>query len=189
MSLRAWFDCVFATNAEQIIAISGFGWTEHNLCLHTFAKEFHHAFHVARHSRWSSPPNCADITLWLVGSSQADDPTTTQLGKKIANLAFTDAEGKTTHLHDLKDKKAIVIVFLSFECPVAKSYMQPLSDMASELEKQGVAFIGLTVNQEENASEVARQAKEYQASFPIFLDRKYAAAGASAANSAVNSAR
>ena len=53
-------------------------------------------------------------------SPAGDEPTTTNLGKKIANLPFTDADGKTTHLYDLKDKKAIVLVFLSFECPVVE---------------------------------------------------------------------
>ena len=121
--------------------------------------------------------------LWLVrpSAAAADDVVTTHLGQKIANLAFTRAAGTTTHLYDMKDKKAIVIVFLSFECPVSKTYMQPLSDMATELDKQGVAFVGLTVNQEETAAEVAKQAQEFSASFPISLDQKYAAADALAA--------
>jgi peroxiredoxin len=121
--------------------------------------------------------------LWLARprSSAADDVVTTHLGKKIGNLAFTDSAGKITSLHDLKDKKAIVIVFLSFECPVSRSYMQPLTDMATEMEKKGVAFIGLTVNQEETPAEVANLAKEFKASFPIYLDKKLAVADALAA--------
>src|SRR5262245_42408584 len=81
----------------------------------------------------------------------ADDPVTTHLGDKVADIAFVNAEGKTTRLHELANKKAIVIAFLSFECPVSNSYMQPLSDMAAEMESHGVAFLGLTVNQEEAA--------------------------------------
>ncbi len=121
--------------------------------------------------------------LWLARPhpSAADEVVTTRLGEKIANLAFTDAAGKTVHLHDLKDKKAIVIVFLSFECPVSKNYMQPLTDLAAEMEKKGVAVLGLTVNQDETAAEVARQAAEYRVSFPVYLDRKFAAAEALAA--------
>src|SRR4051812_33856269 len=68
--------------------------------------------------------------LWMVSPSPAgDEPNTAQLGKKIVNIPFTDADGKTTHLYDLKDKKAIVIVFLSFECPVSNSYAQPLAEI------------------------------------------------------------
>ena len=60
-------------------------------------------------------------TVWLARPSTADGPSTAQLGKKIDNLQFTDADGKALSLYDLKDKKAIVLVFLSFDCPVSQS--------------------------------------------------------------------
>ena len=114
--------------------------------------------------------------LWLARPSPAgEQPTTTNLGKKIVNLPFTDAEGKTTHLYDLKDKKAIVLVFLSFECPISNSYAQPLSELATELAQQDVAFVGLTTNKDETSADVAKQAKEFKMSFPVVLDKKFAA--------------
>src|SRR5262245_51381686 len=118
------------------------------------------------------------VTMFAGICAAADDAVTAHLGKKIANVTFTAADGKTTQLHDLTNKKAIVIAFLSFECPVSKSYMQPLSDMATELESQGVALIGLTVNQDETPAEVAKQVSEYKPSFPIYLDKQYAATDA-----------
>src|SRR5262249_26122550 len=117
-------------------------------------------------------------TLWLARPSPADNPNTAQLGKKIDNLQFTDADGKTLSLHDLKGKKAIVLVFLSFDCPISRSYAQPLADMAKEFAANGVAFIGLTVNQDETPAEVAKHAKEFNLTFPVVLDRKLAAADA-----------
>lgn len=104
------------------------------------------------------------------------------LGKKIENLTFKDAAGKMSSLYDLKNKKAIVIVFLSFDCPVSKSYSQPLSDMATEFGKQNVAFIGLTTNQDETPAEVAKYAKEHNLAFPVYLDAKFAIANALGAN-------
>ena len=86
--------------------------------------------------------------------------------------------GKTTHLYDLKNKKAIVLVFLSFDCPISTSYSQPLADMANDLSKQGVAFVGLTVNQDETPAEVAKHAKEFSLPFLVVLDKKFAAADA-----------
>src|SRR5206468_663847 len=83
----------------------------------------------------------AAATLWLVRPSSADNPNTAQLGKKIANFQLTDADGKTVSLYDLKAKKAIVLVFLSFDCPVSRSYGQPLADMAKEFAGQDVAFV------------------------------------------------
>ena len=81
-------------------------------------------------------------------------------------------------LHDLKDKKAIVLVFFSFECPVSNSYCQPLVDMHKEYAKHGVAFIGLTVNDDDTAAHVAKQARAFNLTFPVFRDRGLAAARA-----------
>jgi peroxiredoxin len=120
--------------------------------------------------------------LWMARPSSADDqPSTKYLGKKIGNIAFTDAAGKTSYLHDLKDKKAIVLVFLSFECPVSNTYMQPLADLGAELASQNVAFVGLTTNQEETPADVVRQAKEFKLNFPVYLDKRLAAVDAVAA--------
>jgi peroxiredoxin len=110
---------------------------------------------------------------------RADDiPSTANLGKKIANFSLTDAQGKTWSLYDAKDQKAVVIVFLSFECPVSTSYAQPLADMAAEFGKAGVAFVGLTVNPEQSDAEVAREARNYKLPFPVLRDARFKAADA-----------
>src|SRR6476660_742803 len=53
-----------------------------------------------------------------------------KLGQKIADVTFTDAAGKKASLYDLKGKKAVVAVFISFECPVSTSYSPVLADLA-----------------------------------------------------------
>lgn len=102
---------------------------------------------------------------------------TAMVGKKIADVTFTDEKGSQT-LHGMKDKKAVVLAFLSFECPVSNSYTQPLNDLAKDLGKRGVAFIGLTCNQDETPAHVAKQAKDFGFSFPVYLDRDFKAADA-----------
>jgi len=100
------------------------------------------------------------------------------LGKKIANFTLADAHGKTWSLYDLKDRKAIVLVFLSFECPVSTSYSQPLADMAAEFGKAGVAFVGLTTNADDTAAAVAKQALHYKLPFPVLKDAAFKGADA-----------
>lgn len=116
-------------------------------------------------------------TIWLTPSS-ADNPSKEQLGKKIANVSFVDTTGKTIALHDLKGKKAIVVVFLSFECPVSNSYSAILSDMAREFASHDIAFVGLTTNQDETAEQIAKQVKDNNLNFPVGLDKNYAFADA-----------
>jgi peroxiredoxin/mono/diheme cytochrome c family protein len=115
----------------------------------------------------------------LASAAQAQrEQSTAYVGKKIANLAFKDENGKSRSLYDLKDKKAIVLVFYSFDCPVSTSYAQPLADMAKEFDRHGVSFIGLTINEDETPAEVAKQAAHYNLNFPVYLDGKLAAARA-----------
>lgn len=120
--------------------------------------------------------------LVIAPLARADAPSRAKLGTKIPNLTFTDASGKRLALHDLKDQKAIALVFLSFECPVSNDYCQPLADMQREYGKHSVAFIGLTVNEDETQAQVAKQAKEFNLNFPVFLDKNLTAAHALEAN-------
>ena len=100
------------------------------------------------------------------------------LGEMIANLTFKDDKGKTYRLYELEKKKAIVLVFLCFECPVSNSYVAPLSEMAREFEKFGVTLWGLTTNDDETPADVAKQAKKFDLAFPVFKDERIRAAHA-----------
>jgi peroxiredoxin len=114
-------------------------------------------------------------SLVLTPSSRAgDDPSAAKLGAKIANVSFKEAEGKTTALYDIKGKKAIVVVFLNFECPVSTNYAPILADLAKTYGEKGVAFVGACAC-DEDAAAVAKQAKEFKYGFPVNKDDKTAA--------------
>src|SRR5262249_47035086 len=91
-------------------------------------------------------------------------------------------DGKSLALADLHDRTAIVAVFLSFECPVSTSYLSALNGLAKEYAIQKVAFIGICPTSDE-AAVLARQAKEYPLTFPLFRDDKLATARAFQARS------
>jgi peroxiredoxin len=101
-----------------------------------------------------------------------------KLNKKIDNVSFKTADGKTFALRDLKEKKAIVAVFFSFDCPVSTSYSQTLAILAGSYEDRGVAFIGIVPGDELDAARVARMAREYKIPFPVLSDSRLAAADA-----------
>jgi len=130
--------------------------------------------------RWFYPVAIACLACWSlanVGQAVDKEPSQAKLGQKIPNLSFQDADGKTLSLYDLKDQKAIVIVFLSFECPVSTSYCDPLAAMQKDLGKH-VRFIGVTTNLDETEGQVAKQAREFKIPFPVFRDDKLTAADA-----------
>ncbi|GIW80469.1 MAG: thioredoxin family protein [Gemmatales bacterium] len=106
--------------------------------------------------------------------------TKARLGRTIANVSFVDRSGENVHLYDLKGQ-AVVVVFLSFECPVSNSYSQALNRLAKSYGDKGVVFLGVTTNEDETAADVARHAKEFDLRFPIVKDQAFAAADAFAA--------
>src|SRR5262249_26530028 len=99
-------------------------------------------------------------------------------GKKIENFTVKDAEGKAWSLYDLKDKRAVVLVFLSFECPVSTSYSQLPADLAKTTADRGVAFVGLGSNPDDDANQLTRLARDYRIPFPVLKDAQFAAADA-----------
>jgi len=118
------------------------------------------------------------MLLFAAGSFAADNgPSTDKLGRKIDNVGFKDAAGKTVTLHELKGGKATVIVFVSFECPVSTSYTPTLLELHKQYADKGVSFVALCPC-DEDAAAVARQAKEFRIPFPVFRDNKFAAADA-----------
>src|ERR1043166_3183280 len=121
------------------------------------------------------------LTILLGLSSTALGQTETskaKLGDKMPNLTFKDDKGKTHRLYELENKKAIVLVFLSFECPVAKTYCAPLTEPPDEFAKFGVTVWGLTTNEDESAADVAKHAKQFDLTFPVFKDERLRAADA-----------
>jgi peroxiredoxin len=122
-------------------------------------------------------PTVALACLTAAAAGAEPDPAASRIGKKIDNLSFTGPAGKPFALYDLRGKKAVVVVFLSFDCPVSRDYAVTLTEMAKGYEGRGVAFVGVCPTRD-GAAAVARQAREYQAGFPVFRDDKLTAADA-----------
>jgi thiol-disulfide isomerase/thioredoxin len=99
-----------------------------------------------------------------------------KLNKKIDNLTLPSAGGERISLHDLKDKKALVVVFLSFECPVSNSYAPILAELSQAYRDKQVAF--LAIDSSEDAVQIAKQAAEFKLPFPVFKDEHFQAADA-----------
>src|SRR5262249_42628663 len=113
--------------------------------------------------------------LLLSGGLRAEDAA--KLGKKIENVPFHDATGKSFALHDVKDARAIVAVFLSFECPVSNSYAQTLAEVQKVYGPRGVTVFGVCPC-DEDAAAVSRHAREFNLPFPVYKDERGAAADA-----------
>jgi peroxiredoxin len=129
--------------------------------------------------RWSRILPFLAVPILVAGLARgpAEEAPAGRLGQKIANVTFRTAAGKPLALADFTGKKAVVVVFLSFECPVASSYAQPLADLAKAYQEQGVAFLGVCGPEEEPA-QIQKRAREFEIPFPVLRDDRQAAADA-----------
>ena len=109
------------------------------------------------------------LTLFSTSARADNEAPNARLGKKIDNVTFKDASGQSKALHDLKDKKAVVLVFLSFDCPVSNSYAPLLAELHKTYDPKGVAFIGVC-SCDEDAAAVAKHAEEFKLPFPVYKD-------------------
>jgi peroxiredoxin len=104
-----------------------------------------------------------------------DAPSANLLGQKCNRNALMDLLGKDSRCDEVKDTKATVVVFLSFDCPVCTSYLPTLVELTTKYGDR-VAFIGVCSCKVDD--DLARRIKEYKLNFPVLHDEGSAAAGA-----------
>lgn len=117
------------------------------------------------------------LTLGTCARSHADEvPSKAHLGERIGDLSFTDGAGNAVSLGGLKGTHGTVIVFLSFDCPVAQSYAQPLGELVKKF--SNFRFVGVVSNPEEDPARLQKQAEEFKLNFPVVKDAEFRAADA-----------
>jgi thiol-disulfide isomerase/thioredoxin/mono/diheme cytochrome c family protein len=117
----------------------------------------------------------------LIVPARADRPAPAdvdKLNKKIDSFTLEDSAGKPFALADLKEKKAVVVVFLSFNCPVSNSYSPTLIGLHQAYAGKGVAFVAVNSSDDLTRAELAKSAAEYRLPFPVLKDDGFRAADA-----------
>jgi peroxiredoxin len=107
-------------------------------------------------------------------------PACDRVGGTLRDLKLPTTAGESLALRDLKDKKAVVIVFLSFECPVAAGYAQSLAELAADYQDRNVAFVGICAG-DDGPDGAGESAQDFRLPFPVCRDERGAAADALAA--------
>src|SRR5262245_38562582 len=83
------------------------------------------------------------------------------------NFTLQDAQGKVASLADFKDKPVVALIFIGTECPLVNLYLIPLKHLHQEFAKQGVAFVAINSNSQDDARAVAEHAKARELPFPV----------------------
>ena len=104
-----------------------------------------------------------------IGAAGNDTPVT--IGAKMENFTLPDINGKQQSFNNLKGKNGTVIVFLSAQCPVVKSYQDRINALAKDYSAKDVNVVGMNSNATESLEYVKTNAGERNYQFPILIDK------------------
>jgi peroxiredoxin len=90
--------------------------------------------------------------------------------KKVDNFVLNDYNGKSHSLSDYKNAKAIVLVFISTQCPVSNAYNDRMETLYRDFKGKDVEFIGINANKEETPEDIRQHAQSHNLTFTILKD-------------------
>jgi peroxiredoxin len=92
------------------------------------------------------------------------------IGARLTPFSLVDTSGHEVSLAANKGSAATVVIFVATRCPVSNAYNERMSKLAAEYRAEGVSFVGINANRQEDAAEVAAHAREHGFTFPIYKD-------------------
>jgi peroxiredoxin len=107
----------------------------------------------------------------LCALSAAAIAATPAVGAAAPDFQLTTIDGKSFSLSsEAKSHKAVVVMFISTQCPYSNAYNDRMRDMASAYASKGVLFVGINSNKNEDAATASSHAKAHGHTFPIMKD-------------------
>ncbi len=86
------------------------------------------------------------------------------------SLKALDLDGKLRRLGAHSDTKAVVVLFLSTQCPISNSYLPTLNELFSTYRRQGVEVYGVVSDLSVTRAEAVEHRKTYRVRFPVLFD-------------------
>lgn len=105
-------------------------------------------------------------------------PTAPDPGAVVPDFNLIDQHRRARSLAGFKDKKAIVIVFVGTECPLANQYAPTLAELHKQYADKGVQFLAINANPQDSFVAVAAHALEHGIPSPVLKDFEQKAARA-----------
>lgn len=91
--------------------------------------------------------------------------------------ALKDARGQEHTQAELREHRAVVLVFLGLECPLSNRSIPELNRLAAEYGVRGVRFLAVNADREASAEHVRQHDEEYRLTFPTLLDGEHVLVG------------
>src|SRR5947209_3861228 len=90
----------------------------------------------------------------------------------VADFKLKDTAGKNWSLEELKDKKAVVVVFIGTQCPINNAFMPRLIELQKTYGDKGMQLLAVNANEHDTDEAIAEHAKKFGLTFPVLRDAK-----------------
>ncbi len=87
-----------------------------------------------------------------------------------AKVSLSDSEGKVHTAAEWEGKRAVVLLFVTTDCPLSNGYVPEFNRLAAAYAGKGVVFYAVQGDATIAADEVRRHVKEFGYRFPYLLD-------------------
>ncbi|HVF17994.1 MAG TPA: redoxin domain-containing protein [Steroidobacteraceae bacterium] len=102
----------------------------------------------------------------LMGVAQATMP-----GEVVADFKLADHTGKSRSLYEGDSTKPIVVMIQGNYCPIVRHAMPALKEVSAKYAPQGVRFLLLNSNIQDNRETIAKEVEEFGYPFPVLVDK------------------
>ncbi len=137
----------------------------------------YHTNYLTSQSR--SPKRCVLFALLLISVNPALARTADEKSSSAqaqGNLKFSDLEGKSYAIKSSANHKALVLIFVTTDCPIANSYQPLLARLHKEFQNRGFEFLLIHEGPDQTPEKLREHAKDYAVPFSIVMDADHAIA-------------
>jgi len=113
------------------------------------------------------------LLAWIILISAIQPSILNIENNSIFDLQLPTLNNEMVDMGSLANKRAIVLVFLSPECPLCKNYTVTLNELLKTYEDKNVALFGIIPGKNYSTSEIEKYNRKYKLKFKLLLDEKY----------------
>jgi AhpC/TSA family protein len=110
------------------------------------------------------------VFILLAGVLLASTAEALSPGNRVDNFRLLDHRGASHELYYLSDAKAVVLMVHGNGCPIVRNTLPVLREIRDRYRAQGVEFILLNSNLQDDRDSIAKEAAEFKTEFPILVD-------------------
>ena len=88
----------------------------------------------------------------------------------VPQFHLRDTQGGMHSAAEWAGRKAVLLYFVTVDCPVGNSYVPEMNRLREAYVARGIAFYAVQADPSVQEADVVRYARDYRYSFPLLLD-------------------